>query len=278
MPGQRQRVDHPALVQGRQFEARQFDHRQKGVAEGMPQHDVPFRQTLGPGGADEILADHIEHRAAHVAAPDRDFDQRQHDRGCHEVAGIVAERAVADGRAASGRQPGELHGKAIDDDEPEPERGDRERHHGADGGERVEDGAAPHGPQHAHHDSEQHGHEDGRRHQLKRRGQAPGDDREDRLVVPVGMAPVARQQTPDPFPVLQRQRTIETHLVRDMGQLILRHAGDQRELRQRTARRQVKNGEPDGRDQSQQDQALDRAVEQERGQRILLDSPFVAPT
>ena len=64
-----------------------------------------------------------------------------------------------------------------------------------------------------------------------------------------------------PLPVLQRQRAIEAHLVRDARQIGLRHAGGQRELRQRPARRQVQHGEADDRDDRQQDQALPEPAE-----------------
>ena len=54
MPGQVKTVsvNERAAEQGRQFQTRQFDHRQQGIAEGMAQHHgrVPTAPSPAPCG------------------------------------------------------------------------------------------------------------------------------------------------------------------------------------------------------------------------------------
>ena len=89
------------------------------------------------------------------------------------------------------------------------------------------------------------------------------DHPQHRLAVPVGPPPVAAQQVPEPGQVLHRQRPVEPHLVRDQRHRLLRHPGRQRKLRQRSAGRQVQQGEPDHRDEQQQQQTLPETAQNE---------------
>src|SRR3712207_7696150 len=53
-------------------------------------------QALGAGGLDELLADDVERRGPHVAAPDRDVDERQDQARQDQVVQVIEHRAVAD--------------------------------------------------------------------------------------------------------------------------------------------------------------------------------------
>src|SRR4029077_5441513 len=89
-----------------------------------------------------------------------------------------------------------------------------------------------------------------------------GDHGETRLAFPVGMSPIPGQQSAEPFPVLDGQRLIEAHLRGDPGDIGLRHARNQRELRERTAGREMQDGKADQRNEAEQDEALHAASEQ----------------
>ena len=58
-------MKRPAKEVG-QGEANQGNERQEGIAEGMPVDNDAIAQSLGVGGADVILPDHLEHRGPDV--------------------------------------------------------------------------------------------------------------------------------------------------------------------------------------------------------------------
>ena len=161
--------DQPA-DQERELEADDGDDGQQRVAQGMAAHDEPGPHALGAGGADIVLAHHLEQRGTHharrhggIAVADRggrpDRDRQVGDR-------VLPERHIADLG-----QPIEQRQQRQNDQHAEPERGygqarDRDHpHRVVDPGVAVErrDGAERDGDQHGDHarhdgDLEGHGH------------------------------------------------------------------------------------------------------------------------
>src|ERR1700738_1734214 len=61
------------------------DHRNESVAQRVNQHHSPVREALGAGGANVILAQHLEHRRARHSGDHRQWNRAQRDRGQDEV-------------------------------------------------------------------------------------------------------------------------------------------------------------------------------------------------
>ena len=59
--------DHRASDQDRQLQANQGHHRDEGIFEGVPDNHDLLPEPLGPGGADIILPQHLQHHGAHHA-------------------------------------------------------------------------------------------------------------------------------------------------------------------------------------------------------------------
>ncbi|MNN89412.1 hypothetical protein D3C81_2072260 [compost metagenome] len=58
--------DQRSAEQCRQLEAHQGDCRQQRIAERMGEQHLPLLQPLGPGRADIVLLQHINHIAAEI--------------------------------------------------------------------------------------------------------------------------------------------------------------------------------------------------------------------
>ena len=98
------------------------DHRQQRVAQRVhASASTPLRHALGARGADVVLVDDVEHRGAHVAAPDRHSRPAPAPAPAQSDDAAVEQRAVADRVPVAGRQPAELHREDVDRDEAEPE-------------------------------------------------------------------------------------------------------------------------------------------------------------
>ena len=67
------------------------DHRDQRVAQRVQADHARGRQALGAGGADIVLAQHLEHGRAGLAGDDRERHGAEHDRGQDQVA-TAAER------------------------------------------------------------------------------------------------------------------------------------------------------------------------------------------
>ncbi len=57
--------DHRTPHQDRQLQADQGHHRDEGIFDGVPDNHDPLPESLGPGGADIVLAEHFQHHGAH---------------------------------------------------------------------------------------------------------------------------------------------------------------------------------------------------------------------
>ena len=71
--------DHGAAEQAADVEGDDGGERDERVAEGVPHDDRPLGEALGPGRADVVLVQHLEHAGPGVpgVAGQRDQDQRQ---------------------------------------------------------------------------------------------------------------------------------------------------------------------------------------------------------
>ena len=68
--------DQRAGEQARQGAAHDGDQRDQRVAEGVVIDDLPLAQALGPGGADIVGVQHLQHIGAGVAHQRTDGDDR----------------------------------------------------------------------------------------------------------------------------------------------------------------------------------------------------------
>ena len=239
----------------------------------MHREDAPFRHALGARGADVVLVDDLEHRGAHETAPHRGLDQRQHHGRRDQMMQQVEEGAVANRVPVARRQPAELDREDVDGDEAEPEGRDRQRDHGADGGERIEQRIAAQRAKDADPAAEQHRDDSRRRHQLQRGAEMRGDHRQHRLAVAIGLAPITPHHAAEPVEILDRQRPIEAELPCDAVEILLSHLPGDGELRERAAGRQMQDGEADSRDDHQQHDRLRQAIDDVAGHLRRSDQP-----
>ena len=87
----------------------------------MLQKNSALAQALGAGSFDEILADGVQSRCPHVAAPNRDVDERQHYAWQDQMVQIIQNGAIADTVHVPSRHPTQLQGEDVDPDKSEPE-------------------------------------------------------------------------------------------------------------------------------------------------------------
>ena len=103
------------------------DDRNNRVLERVPPHDRSLAESLGPGGANVVVAKYLEHRRARQAHQHRCFAKRKHQRREEELLkvdpGILVERNVA--RAKLRRRPVEPNRTKEDQDNREIERWNR---------------------------------------------------------------------------------------------------------------------------------------------------------
>src|SRR6266702_1631796 len=86
------------------------------------------------------------------------------------------------------------------------------------------------------------------------------DDGQHGLAIPIRVTPVAFEHAAEPVEILDRKRTIEAQLPGDAIEVFLRHLRRERELRERTARRQMKDRKAERRDDHQQYDRLYQAI------------------
>ena len=108
------------------------------VAEGVLVDDGALAQALGAGGADVVLAEHLEHVAARQPDEHRAGDRGKRHGRQDEMAGDVADAAVAEEvDHAADRQPGEAHAEPEDEEDAEPEGRRRDADEHGDGDQLV---------------------------------------------------------------------------------------------------------------------------------------------
>ena len=100
------------------------DHRDDGhqrVLEPVPHHHRPLHQALGPGRADVVLSEDLQHGAPGEAGDDGDGGGGQRHRRQHEVAEEVAQVTATVGREhAGGGQPPQLQREDHHEHDAEP--------------------------------------------------------------------------------------------------------------------------------------------------------------
>ena len=83
--------EHRAGDQTADAVGEQRGHRDQRRAQAVFEQRLPPGQSLGAGGADEVLAEHVEHRVALIAAVPGDGDQRERERRQHQMLQAVDE-------------------------------------------------------------------------------------------------------------------------------------------------------------------------------------------
>ena len=110
-PGE-DRLDHDDAAQHEaELEPDHGDDRQPGIAQRMADDHVALREALGAGGADKVLAEHLQHGGAHEPRIARDREEGDRERRHRDVGrsgGQVREGApqIAAQAAARGRARG----------------------------------------------------------------------------------------------------------------------------------------------------------------------------
>ena len=221
-------------------------HRRQRVADHVVHQDAARAEALGAGGADEILAQRVEHRGAghaedHRGQPLADGDGRQGEQQ-QVLAGALREGHVAARRHDSQHLREDQHQQRADH---EDRQGQQE---GGDAGADAVEGPAPVQRRpgaggYAEDDGEHGAGED----QLQRARQAQRDLLRHRIVIDQGGAQVAAQQPGEEAAVLRHQRQVEAQALAQ-----LRHrrriggnaAGGKQQLR-RIARHEVQGHEDD---------------------------------
>ena len=163
--------DDRAGQQEGELQAEDGQHRDHRVAQRVaPQHRAP-RHALGAGGADIVLAEHFEQCRARDTREDRRLRQRQRDgRQDQRLEGRPGAGAPA-GKAAGRHQP-QPHGEDIDQEQREPEIGDRDAELRDAHGQRIAGAAAPLGRKDADGDGDRRRQHERHQRQRQRDDQA----------------------------------------------------------------------------------------------------------
>ena len=171
----------------------------------------PFGDALGARGADEVLAQHLQHGAPGQPGDDSRGHHREGERRQDQVAQEVGKIATAvDGVHTARRQPAQLHREEQDQQQSEPEG----RHGNADEDHERQDPVGPavlpgRGPDANQQPPERAEHER-RSRENQRRGEALPHFVEHRPVQAVGPPEVTAQKILEPDEVLLDERLVET--------------------------------------------------------------------
>ena len=156
------------------MQAEDGQHRQHGVAQRVtPEHGAP-RQALGAGGADEILAEHVDQCGARDAGKDRRLGQGERD-GRQDQRLQRRPDAGAPARKAAGRHQPQPDGEDVDEQQREPEVRNRDAELRCRHGERVGRPAAARGGEDADRNGDRGGQDERDHRQRQRYGGAFGD-------------------------------------------------------------------------------------------------------
>ena len=85
-PGEDRFGEDGAGQQQADLQADGGDHRDQRIAQGMQADDAAVGEALGAGGADIVLAQHLEHGRARLPGDDGERNGAEHDRGQDQVA------------------------------------------------------------------------------------------------------------------------------------------------------------------------------------------------
>src|SRR5215213_3651397 len=209
-----------AAEQDAQVEAEDGDDRGDRGAQAVLEDDLPLVEALGAGGADVVLAHHVEQVRAEEARVDRrergreDEPREQQRRG--PLDGVVGERRVL-ARALEDRDElAEVVGEEVDRDEADPvdRRGDGQQ--GEAHGGSVEDRAPLDGGDDPDRDADQQPHDRAADRERGGGGEPIEQGLPDRDVVLVRVAEVeVEDQVPHVDQVLDVPRLVEPQVLPD---------------------------------------------------------------
>src|SRR6266404_1995914 len=212
--------DDAAADETGQGEPEDGDHGQERVAKGVLADDHGLGQSLGAGGLDIVLTDHLEHALAHVARESRETAEGSHGHGQEEMAHEVPLLApeghvlVVERPEPGNRQPIEVDPEEDHQEQGQPEVGRGEADEDEDRRDLVEERVLPRGR--GDPDGNGQGEDDQELQdvQEERDGQALADLREDGPRVGLeGAAEVQANDPAQPPPVLDVKGLVETELL-----------------------------------------------------------------
>ena len=228
----------------------------------MPEYHPGFRDPLGPGRADIVLSDHLQHGRTAVAGERGEAGQRRHQNRQRQVAGQVQDLPregqlveIQGAQARDGDEP-ELQAQADHEEEGHPERRRGEAEVDEEGRRPVEEGVLLHRGPHPDRDGRDEYQPEGEEVQEEGRGQALGDLADHRPVVLEGVAEVEQGHALEPAGVLDRPGPVEAVELDEALLRLRRHLDVQvREHVRRLSRREPHHEEGEERDpQDQRDE------------------------
>ncbi len=189
---------HKAKLHGRQG-----DHGDDGIAQGMFEENFAPFQTLGPGGANVVRSQDLQHAGAGQAHKRRGGIITQGNDRHDKMKGRVA---------AGNGQPAQHHPENDDHDQAEPKRRHGLSQHRKGQGGAVNPGIWPNGGQNAERD----GHDDGKQQGTDAQGHGHADPFANHcghgLFHIGGFTQIPLQGPADPLDILHNQRSIEAVL------------------------------------------------------------------
>ncbi len=169
----------------------------------------------------------------------------------------VTEHEVgADGAHVPGRENAREHREHVDPHQPQPERGNGQSDHGAEGEQMIEERVLAYRAHDAREEPQRHGHREGADHQHHGGRNAVEHDLAHRPPVPIRPPPVPREHSADPPRVLLRHRPVEPQLMGEPIQILRAHRRRVRIDRRRSPRSQMQHQEPNNRHQHEHDERL----------------------
>ena len=202
----------------------------------------PAAHALGVGGADVVLAEHLEHARAHHARGEGHLDEAERDRGQDHVAEERPE-AVAERPELAHGQPAQLDAEREHQEQAEPEGRDREAGQRQRHRRLVEPGVRAQRGEQAERDGERDGEDLRRDRQRDRRLEPLEDGRGDRTAEKDRLPEVGVRQPAQIAAELNGEGLIEAEILPGpldllAGGIVARQEG------RGVTRRQAKEHEP----------------------------------
>src|ERR1700677_4433312 len=231
-PGEDGLDDDDAAEQESEFKTKHGDDREPGIAQRVMDHDAKFADSLGTGGADEILGEDFEHRRADEPGGSREGEEGDGDSWHRQIAdgvrqpsegsGEVAfEKRIEDGQSAGDRQPAESETYGKDEHYSKPETRNRLAKHREQHDAPVEWFAAIDGGQHSKGDREEDRQEQRKEREFHGCRETAQHDVEGGRAVSERHAEIAVDQAFGKPVVLNGERLIESEFVARGGDLFI---------------------------------------------------------
>src|SRR4029079_18066109 len=153
--------DDGATNEHRKLQTHDGDNGNERIAEGVADDDDAFAQALGPGGADVVLAQRLEHGGAGEAHDAARQGAAENDGG-HGQHLYVGDRVIGKGDVGDRRHaPLEVTARHADEHDPGPEARDRQEAAGNAAPDVVPEAVLPDCRKDANGDGHERGEEDG---------------------------------------------------------------------------------------------------------------------